>query len=1683
NIAGDDGGGLWIPNVCPIYTIVPFFSDIPLAEEFVTRPNEFRNNRRLTNVNISGNTATGNVAAVPPPASPDDYTGFGGGIWLGRGLELYLINSTVVSNNAGRNGGSVFLHAGVVADPGTNTLTIAGGYLSGSAQRGGGVFVSGGVGDVNGATFNMQSNVPAIPGGSAAVSTGPPTIGNPAGSPFARGVATYDGGGVYVQGGTTATNAGTFYMHTGSVGAANADGTRRGSIAHRNGGGLFLGSPQVTGGQFAQFNMPGTASRSFIGNDADGGLITPTPILTQGRGGGIFIPQNYPAITLPANTSINHNHARWGGGVWISPHHNLTMGTGGAIRGNSAVNDGGGIFVSGGPIASVNGATFTMNGGIIGGATAVDANVAHRGGGVFVQHGSTGTTNNHGVFTFNNGDVRGNRAIVAGGGVFVDDGEAMPGSGLAGALVFAEAYARYFEYHGYHIGHFTAYSEYNDYDGFIGYASDEIDYDGYIGYAPAPVGITPFSFGGSGGVFTMAGGHIRYNTVGSSVVDGDGGGVWVANYAYFNANGVTFNNNQAQWGMGGAIFSARHEYRSPLLRVLPGWAGAANTLAYSNILLTGVSNFTNNSASTLETPPTNATAAIASTLFGTTSGGASITHPLNNYDINFIFLDTDVPFTFIKFDDYNNEPLGGAVFELHRRGTNISPGVYNWTLVSTQTSSSVAATLGQVSFVFSSDAVYRITETVLPTVAGATFIMPSGHWYVTVVNSVITNPGGLPSRSTPLQADTPEFIAGVGSLPPRLPNRRHLPDWRRLNYAINIHQPAPDRIIIHPAGAPGITEGPGPSGSGIFNLVVSDPVNGNPPAYVGRTITTLPILVPTLLASPAGQHRIAINRAVSIEAAPGQDIFLRMNVPNSTNTTNNLPWGTPPTTLGRHFIIYPGGNLTLGGVGSGNLILDGNRAAVTGNRGGVGVASVAPASVAQLTMRAGSTIRNCRATEGGGVHLSGNNASFTMYGGTIGGTYTFTPGAGTVVSVAQHNYATTGSGVFVGNGATFTMAQPASGTGGVISGNTNGGAGGGVAVIGNTGVNTVFNMHFGLISGNVSTGGGAGVTNIGSGGGVFVFGTHGIINMHGGTIQHNYTPSWSGGGINLNGGATGTMHSGYIQNNRARISGGGGVAVRYDSTFTMNNGTIRNNASIIGGGVLSYNRGLFTMNNGVIYSNTVHMGGAGIPAFGGGGLAVIANSRGYMHGGTIRDHVVNLPGGLGYGGGVLIGLISGFPGIHQDGVNSFTMTGGYIINNEARYGGGIHLPGGPFIAGGTYNHNRVVMNGGTIRGNDARRYGGGINVIQNGIFNMSAGTIGGMRPGGLLPLDPNPNANTADYGGGVRLTGGAQFNLSGTGAKRIIGNVAEYSGGGVWVALNSHMRMHRTPTPAATNLHVSYNIAGYMGGGIYTMDRGTSPNDYPNPLPTTAGVSTLYLNLTLNADTVFEGNSASFLAIPPNNLLPPSLPLTVLPNIAWNTTTPTLPDMGHHHPINNFDINFRSQLISFQFTKTDNAITPQTGAPLPGAIFQLYRRADAVSPWVSVGLPVTSAANGVVAFNLTPAGQYRIVEVLAPSGYDTPFGYWILDVTVVSGALTVTGVTSHGGNPPFVRHPANTGNWYVGNRPGINLPMSGGFGAAQFAVTGSAIIVVAAVGALAVAFTAKRKRATKAVARYNRTMD
>ncbi|MCL2528630.1 MAG: hypothetical protein FWE42_09465, partial [Defluviitaleaceae bacterium] len=148
-------------------------------------------------------------------------------------------------------------------------------------------------------------------------------------------------------------------------------------------------------------------------------------------------------------------------------------------------------------------------------------------------------------------------------------------------------------------------------------------------------------------------------------------------------------------------------------------------------------------------------------------------------------------------------------------------------------------------------------------------------------------------------------------------------DWFRLNSAI--HGTSATNIVIHPAGTTGVADGI--TGS-TYNLIISDPSDD------GNVITTLDI-------SGTGftDHFIEITRTVTIQAADGADIILRMPVPGAPNTPDIAPWVTNHEAIGRHFVVVAGGDLTLNGIGTGTLTLDGNADLITASRGGIMVGS------------------------------------------------------------------------------------------------------------------------------------------------------------------------------------------------------------------------------------------------------------------------------------------------------------------------------------------------------------------------------------------------------------------------------------------------------------------------------------------------------------------------------------------------------------------------------------------------------------------------------------------------------------------------------------------------------------------------------------------------------------------------
>ncbi len=434
-----------------------------------------------------------------------------------------------------------------------------------------------------------------------------------------------------------------------------------------------------------------------------------------------------------------------------------------------------------------------------------------------------------------------------------------------------------------------------------------------------------------------------------------------------------------------------------------------------------------------------------------------------------------------------------------------------------------------------------------------------------------------------------------------------------------------------------------------------------------------------------------------------------------------------------------------------------------------------------FTMKGGEICNNKAVQAGGGVYLQGTDGpvSFNMIDGLI-----------------QDNtvYDGWGGGIYAkSNGVTVSLNM----AGGSIYNNVGGiedginpGYGGGIYLTSESSGKTYFTMTDGSISHNtVIDGNGKG----GFGGGIYSE-TNGkgcwtLVNMIGGIIEGNTAGEWGGGVYMYNSGFTMDGDS-IIDGNHAK--NGGGIYVDGNvggASLSMNNGEILNNtAKEWGGGVYMINSE-FTMDGGSINHNAAGNGGnsgygGGIYVHGNDGSASLS-----MNGGQICDNTSN-------GGG----------GIHLGSENSgkafFYMTGGSISNNHARrnndgggHGGGIHS-----TTNGEGTWTLVNMTGGSIEGNDADKWGGGV-YMRNSGFTMADGTINKNTAG---------NGDNTGYGGGIYIHGnggGATFTLE-KGA--IESNKATKNGGGVYALSEKNAFADFIMNGG----DIRYNDAAEHGGGI-----------------------------------------------------------------------------------------------------------------------------------------------------------------------------------------------------------------------------------------------------------------------------
>ena len=466
------------------------------------------------------------------------------------------------------------------------------------------------------------------------------------------------------------------------------------------------------------------------------------------------------------------------------------------------------------------------------------------------------------------------------------------------------------------------------------------------------------------------------------------------------------------------------------------------------------------------------------------------------------------------------------------------------------------------------------------------------------------------------------------------------------------------------------------------------------------------------------------------------------------------------TNNSRHFTISNGARLHLV-----NIILEAGAAVptgttATGNRGGVTVSGTA-----QLHMYRNSIIRNSRATNGaanigGGVRLDGSAQLHMHPGSTITGNTTSNSGGGVAIN---------------------STAQLHMHTGSVIASNTATANGGGVAATGT--VNIL--MSDGIIRSNTAVNG-AGIH----------LAADASATISGNARIYGNTASENGGGIFAASGTGSLTISGGIIGGLPAT----GAPVGFPTATLWTAANPYANRTLTGAGIIRSGAGIsvsnrnFLMSGGYIIGNRAEgltsttanpQGGAGIAVR----EASTAGRTRVMTGGTIAYNQTHQATNNGGGGGIYI-----FNGA------TFTMTGGIIRNNFARWhGGGVQLQDGT-------TRNYFNMSGGRIENNRAALAGGGIHINVNNSVNLSGnalihgniadtGTGGGIRFYRSVAIAEGPRSvltmrdmatvsgNTSGgNGGGIGIGGGTattnllNFTMYGG---RIINNTSNANGGGI----------------------------------------------------------------------------------------------------------------------------------------------------------------------------------------------------------------------------------------------------------------------------------------------------------------
>jgi len=467
----------------------------------------------------------------------------------------------------------------------------------------------------------------------------------------------------------------------------------------------------------------------------------------------------------------------------------------------------------------------------------------------------------------------------------------------------------------------------------------------------------------------------------------------------------------------------------------------------------------------------------------------------------------------------------------------------------------------------------------------------------------------------------------------------------------NSHMTMTGAAIIEGNTATGVGDGVYLTDLATFNMTggqIRNNSNGRLNQNLVRTVTTPVGLAHGLSSAP-------------VLTANNPQKMLRLStitLPNATHTVPNRAnillessgqAVLTQTNNQRHFIVNPGGTLTLG---SGVTLSGGTSPGGTTNRGGVLV------SGGTFQMQLGSVIENNRASSGGGVMVGGANGMFTLSGGTIRGNTATGTGGGVMVnsgtfqmqlgSVIENNHATSGGGVLTSTGGMFTLS------GGAIRGNTATAVGGGV---------------------------GAQSTRVDG------------FRIIGDAIIEDNTAGTTGDGVHLTDSATFNMTAGQIRNNGTRnlnlvrqVTSPAGLEHGISSAPVL---AVNNPQKMlqISSNVITFPNAVYTVPNraNIMLQSSTTANRT---------LTQTNNQRHFIvaHGGTLT-----LGSGVTLSGGASPSGTTDRGGVLVNG--RFYMEPGSVIqNNRAANGGGVDV--------GLTGH--LTLAGGAIRGNTATASGGGV---------------------------------------------------------------------------------------------------------------------------------------------------------------------------------------------------------------------------------------------------------------------------------------------------------------------------------------------------------------------------------------